>query len=118
RTAAFTEMLRVIREDEPPRPSTRLSQSGPRLPRIAAYRRTESQRLPKLMRGELDWIVMRALEKDRTRRYATASGLAADIERFVHDEPVDACPPTAAYRLRKFARKHQALLNAAAAFGL
>ena len=63
----------------------------------------------KLVRGELDWIVMKCLEKDRTRRYETASGLARDVERYLHDEPVEACPPTAGYRLRKFARKHKKL---------
>ena len=67
------------------------------------------------MRGELDWIVMKALEKDRDRRYETANGLARDIERYLHDEPVEACPPTAGYKLRKFARKHKAGLATAAA---
>src|SRR5205814_4534712 len=76
RQAAFTEMLRIIREEEPPKPSTRLSDSGDSLPSISAQRRTERKALTKLVRGELDWIVMKALEKDRTRRYETASGLA------------------------------------------
>ena len=79
REAAYAEILRRIREEEPPRPSTRLSESERRLPSIAAQRRTEPARLTKLVRGELDWIVMKALEKDRTRRYETANGLARDI---------------------------------------
>jgi tetratricopeptide (TPR) repeat protein len=112
---AFMETLRLIREEEPPRPSTRLSGSEV-LPSIAANRRTEPTKLGKLVRGELDWIVMRALEKDRSRRYETANGLARDIERYLADEPVEACPPSAAYRLRKFARKNKKVLTTAAAF--
>jgi tetratricopeptide (TPR) repeat protein len=77
---------------------------------IAANRHTEPARLSKDVRGELDWIVMKALEKDRNRRYETASGLAADIERHLHDEPVEAGPPSAAYRLRKFAKRNKAAL--------
>jgi non-specific serine/threonine protein kinase/serine/threonine-protein kinase len=73
----------------------------------AARRRTEPAKLARLVRGELDWIVMTALEKDRTRRYETANGLARDVERHLHDEPVEACPPSATYRLRKLARKHR-----------
>ena len=87
-------MLRIIREDEPPKPSTKLSTSGT-LPSIAANRQTEPARLSKAVRGELDWIVMKALEKDRNRRYETANALAADIQRYLDDEPVDACPPSA-----------------------
>ena len=104
RQAALGEMVRLIKEEEPPRPSVRLSSSGD-LPRIAAARKTEPARLSKLVRGEVDWIVMKCLEKDRTRRYETASGLAKDVERYLHDEPVEACPPSAGYRLRKFARE-------------
>src|SRR6201987_6440017 len=98
-------MLRMSREDEPPRPSTRLSASGERLPSISAQRKTEPAKLTKLIRGELDWIVMKALEKDRGRRYETANGFARDVERYLADEPVEACPPSTGYRLRKFARK-------------
>jgi WD40 repeat protein/serine/threonine protein kinase len=105
--AAFLEMLRAVREEDPPKPSTRLSDSKDSLPAIAAQRHTEPARLPKLVRGELDWIVMKSLEKDRTRRYETASSLARDIERYLHDEPVQACPPSAWYRLRKFARRNK-----------
>jgi WD40 repeat protein/serine/threonine protein kinase len=115
---AFLEMLRLIREEEPPRPSTRLSQSGGGLPLLAAYRKIESQKLPKLVRGELDWIAMKALEKDRGRRYATANDLAADVQRYLKDEAVEACPPSAGYRLRKFARKNRKALVLAGAFAL
>ena len=105
-------MLRIIREEEPPKPSTRLSSSDT-LPSIAANRHTEPARLSKDVRGELDWIVMKALEKDRNRRYETASGFAADIERHLHDEPVEAGPPSAAYRFRKFAKRNKAALTTA-----
>jgi WD40 repeat protein/serine/threonine protein kinase/tetratricopeptide (TPR) repeat protein len=114
---AFTQMLRLIKETDPPRPSTRLSGSGS-LPSVAAVRRTEPKQLIALLRGELDWIVMKCLEKDRGRRYATANGLARDIQRYLADEPVEACPPSAAYRLRKFARKHWKELATAGAFVL
>ena len=107
--AAMLEMLRVIREEEPPRPSTRLSTTE-ELPSIAACRSIEPRKLSGLVRGELDWIVMKALEKDRNRRYETANGLAADLRRYLADEPVQACPPSAGYRLRKFARRNRGLL--------
>jgi eukaryotic-like serine/threonine-protein kinase len=112
REAAFDEVLRIIREEEPPRPSTRLSTSET-LPSIAANRHTEPARLSKDVSGELDWIVMKCLEKDRNRRYETANCLVRDIERYLHDEPVQACPPSAAYRFRKFARRHRGPLVAA-----
>jgi tetratricopeptide (TPR) repeat protein len=107
--AALTEVLRIIREEEPPRPSTRLSTTE-ELPAIAANRKTEPSQLRGLVRGELDWIVMKALEKDRTRRYETANGFAADVQRHLADEPVLACPPSAAYRFRKFARRNKRAL--------
>jgi tetratricopeptide (TPR) repeat protein/tRNA A-37 threonylcarbamoyl transferase component Bud32 len=110
KSAALTEMLRLIREEEPPRPSTRLTESKETLAAVAAHRRTEPGRLAKELRGELDWIVMRCLEKDRTRRYETANALARDVERHLADEPVEACPPSAAYRLRKFARRNKTAL--------
>ena len=116
RQAGYAEILRRIREEEPPKPSTRLSASKPALASIAAQRRTEPAKLARLVRGELDWIVMKALEKDRTRRYETANGLARDIERYLHDEPVEACPPSATYRLRKLARKHRAAMATLAGF--
>jgi serine/threonine protein kinase/tetratricopeptide (TPR) repeat protein len=115
REAALDELVRLIKEEEPPRPSVRLSSSG-NLPKIAAARKTEPGRLSKLVRGEIDWIVMKCLEKDRTRRYETANGLARDVERYLHDEPVEACPPSVGYRLRKFARKHRAAFVTAAGF--
>src|SRR5258705_4480590 len=99
-------MLRVIREQEPSKPSTKLS-TADGLPTLAANRGTEPKRLTKLMRGELDWIVMKALEKDRGRRYETANGFAMDVQRYLADEPVQACPPSAAYRLRKLARRNR-----------
>ena len=114
--AAFDEMLRIIREEEPPKPSTRLS-SIDTLPSVAANRHTEPARLSKDVQGELDWIVMKALEKDRNRRYETASGFAADIERHLHDEPVEAGPPSAAYRFRKFARRNKAAVVMAMVIG-
>jgi serine/threonine protein kinase len=114
REAALDELLRIIREEEPPRPSTRLSSSDT-LPSIAANRKTEPARLSTLVRGELDWIVMKALEKDRNQRYETANGFAMDIQRYLNDEAVLACPPSRAYRFRKFARKNKALLGATAA---
>ena len=112
----WTKLLRIIREEEPPKPSTRLSQSGEALVTISARRGTEPAKLGPVLRGELDWIVMKALEKDRTRRYETANGLARDLQHYLADEPVEACPPTAGYKLRKFARKHKKLLATAAAF--
>jgi hypothetical protein len=112
--AAWQEMLRLIKDEEPPRPSTRLSGSGS-LPSVAAQRRLEPVKLTRLVRGELDWIVMKCLEKNRGRRYETANGLARDIERYLHDEPVLACPPSTAYQVRKFVRKHRAGLVMAGA---
>jgi tetratricopeptide (TPR) repeat protein len=109
------EMLRVIREEEPSKPSTKLS-TAEGLPTLAANRGTEPAKLTTLVRGELDWIVMRALEKDRSRRYETASGFAADVQRYLADEQVLACPPSAGYRLRKFMRRHRVSLTIAAGF--
>jgi serine/threonine protein kinase len=113
--AALLELLRVIREEEPPRPSTRLSQSKDSLPSISAQRQTEPAKLTKLVRGELDWIVMKALEKDRNRRYETANGFAMDVQRYLADEPVQACPPSARYRLGKFVRRNKGRVTAAVA---
>jgi serine/threonine protein kinase/tetratricopeptide (TPR) repeat protein len=111
--AALLEVLRLIREEEPPRPSTRLSESKDALPSISAQRQMEPAKLTKLVRGELDWIVMKALEKDRNRRYETANGFALDIQRLLADEPVQACPPSAWYRFRKFSRRNKTSLSAA-----
>jgi tetratricopeptide (TPR) repeat protein len=115
--AAWDEILRLIKEEEPPRPSARLSGSDS-LPSLAAQRQLEPSRLTRLVRGELDWIVMKCLEKDRSRRYETANDLARDIECYLRDEPVEASPPGAGYRLRKFARRHRTALATAAAFVL
>jgi serine/threonine protein kinase len=110
---ALLELMRIIREEEPPRPSTRLSQSTDSLRLISSQRQMEPARLRKLVRGELDWIVMKALEKDRNRRYETANALAMEIQRYLSDEPVQACPPSMTYRLRKVARRNKGLLTAA-----
>ncbi len=113
-TAAYDEIRRLIREEELPRPSTRLSSSDS-IASIAADRHTEPAKLSKLVRGDLDWITMKALEKDRTRRYETANSLARDIQRYLADEVVEAGPPSMAYRLRKFTRKYRAALSTAVA---
>ncbi|MEX2310415.1 MAG: serine/threonine-protein kinase [Pirellulales bacterium] len=115
--AAFDEMLRIIREEEPPKPSTKLSSSDT-LPSIAANRHSEPARLSKEVHGELDWIVMKALEKDRARRYDSAANFAADIERHLHDEPVHAGPPSAVYRFRKFAKRNRTALATGALLAL
>lgn len=115
--AALDEVLRLVREEEPPRPSVRLSTSQSRAS-IAAVRQSQPEQLTQLMRGDLDWIVMKALEKDRNRRYETATGFAADVQRFLAGEAVLAHPPSATYRARKFARKHRAVLATVAAFGM
>ncbi|HEX5105722.1 MAG TPA: tetratricopeptide repeat protein, partial [Pirellulaceae bacterium] len=113
REAAWDEVRRIIREEEPPRPSTRLS-STDTLPSLAACRQTEPASLTRLIRGELDWIVMKALEKDRTRRYETANGFAMDVQRYLAGEPVLAVPPSTGYRLLKFARRNKRGLTTAA----
>jgi serine/threonine protein kinase/tetratricopeptide (TPR) repeat protein len=115
--ASLLDLLRAVRESEPPRPSTHLSTTG-ELPAVAASRDAEPRRLVGLVRGDLDWIVMKCLEKDRARRYETADALARDIERYLNVEPVEACPPSRGYRLRKFARKNRKLLLGVAAFVL
>jgi serine/threonine protein kinase/WD40 repeat protein len=113
RTAGLDEVRRIIREEEPARPSTRLSTLGQIAITVSANRGSDPLGLRRLVRGELDWIVMRALEKDRTRRYETPGAFAADIQRYLADEPVLACPPSAGYRFRKFARRHTTGLAAA-----
>ena len=107
--AGILEMLRVIREQEPSKPSTKLS-TAEGLPTLAANRGTEPAKLTRLVRGELDWIVMKALEKDRSRRYETANGFAMDVQRYLADEPVQACPPSTWYRFRKLARRRRRAL--------
>jgi eukaryotic-like serine/threonine-protein kinase len=115
--AALDEVLRMVREEDPPRPSARVSTSETRAS-IAAVRQSDPVKLAKLVRGELDWIVMRALEKDRTRRYESANGLAKDVERYLSDEPVEACPPTFRYRMRKYARRNKGRVIAASVVSL
>jgi eukaryotic-like serine/threonine-protein kinase len=115
RSAAYAEIQRIIREVEPPKPSTRLSNNAETLANVAALRQIEPKRLGTLVRGEVDWIVMRALEKDRLRRYETPSGLAADIQRYLSGEAVVAAPPSNAYRAKKFVKRNKGPVAAAAA---
>jgi serine/threonine protein kinase len=110
--AALDEILRVIRESEPPTPSKRLSSTDSK-PCVAANRQMEPLKLGRFLRGDLDWIVMKALAKERDRRYETANGFGRDVERFLNHEPVLAGPPTAAYRVRKFVRRHRPQVIAA-----
>ena len=105
--APLDEVLRLISDEESPRPSTRISTLGQAATVISVRRNSDPQRLSRLICGELDWIVLKALEKDRTRRYETAGALAADVQRYLHDEPVLACPPSKWYRFGKFARRHK-----------
>jgi tetratricopeptide (TPR) repeat protein len=107
READYDEVRRIIREEEPARPSTRISTLGQAAATISTQRQSEPKRLSQLFRGELDWIVMKALEKDRNRRYETSSALAADVQCYLHDEVVAARPPSLGYRLRKAARRHR-----------
>src|SRR5262249_59753433 len=104
--SGMLEALRIIREEEAPTLSNRLGTTQ-NLPAIAANRGLEPAKLTKLMRGELDWIVMKALEKDRNCRYETANGLGADVQRYLNDETVQACQPSTWYRFRKFARRNK-----------
>jgi serine/threonine protein kinase len=102
------EIRRMIREDEPPTPSQRLSTLAAQICSTVSERRgVDSRQLGQVLRGELDWIVMKALEKDRDRRYESASALAADVQRYLNDEAVLACPPSAGYRLRKYVRRNR-----------
>src|SRR4029078_234472 len=127
--AAYAEILRMIKEGERPKPSTRLPASGDPLESISALRKTEPAKLTKLVKGELDWIVMKCLEKDRNRRYETANGFAADVPRYLNDEPVAAgapsararvrgCPPSVRCRLRTSARGNKGALATAASLGV
>jgi hypothetical protein len=107
----------MVREVDPPRPSTKLSTADD-LPNIAANRSIEPAKLAKSLRGELDWVVMKAIEKDRTRRYDTANGLARDIQRFLANEVVEARPPSTSYRLKKFVRRNRGTVLATALIAL
>jgi WD40 repeat protein/serine/threonine protein kinase len=114
REAGYDELRRIIREEEPPRPSTRITTLGQAAMTVSTQRKSDPKQLSQLFRGELDWIVMKCLEKDRSRRYETANSVALDIGRYLNDEPVQACPPSAVYRFRKFARRHKGVLAAVA----
>jgi serine/threonine protein kinase/tetratricopeptide (TPR) repeat protein len=118
RRAGLLEIQRIIREKEPPRPSTRVTQRGPASTEAAHHRHTEPARLASELRGDLDWITMKALEKDRTRRYGSASELAADVRRHVEHQPVLASPPSTLYQARKFVRRHRFGVGAATALAV
>lgn len=119
RKAGYDEMRRMIREVDPPRPSARVSTlQAKALSTISDCRSVEPGKFSQTLRGELDWIVMKALEKDRSRRYETASALAADVQRYLNDESVEACPPSPGYRLRKYARRNRRLLASAAVIAM
>lgn len=115
KAAGLAEIRRIIREVDPPKPSTRIGHSADTAGTPAAKRQTALKRLSAIVRGELDWIVMRALEKDRQRRYPTANALAMDVQRFLSGEPVVAAPRGAAYRAGKFVKRHRAAVLGAAA---
>jgi eukaryotic-like serine/threonine-protein kinase len=115
--AAWQEMVRLIKEEEPSKPSTKLSGSGS-LPCVAAQRSLEPAQLTRLVRGDLDWIVMKSLEKERSRRYETANGLSRDLQRYLADEVVEARPPSAVYRLRKLVRRNRTAVAAAGLIAL
>jgi tetratricopeptide (TPR) repeat protein len=117
-TVPFDELRRIIREEEPVRPSSRVTTLADVAATVAVNRRSDPRRLGRLLRGELDWIVMKCLEKDRARRYETAGGLARDLKRYLTGEAVEACPPSAGYRLRKYAWKHKKALAAVGAFAV
>ncbi len=118
RSVGFAEIQRIIREEEPPRPSTRLSTMGAKdQAGMSVRHRAPIAQLRSHLKGELDWIVMKAIEKDRTRRYDTADALANDVERFLAHEPVEARPPTASYRLRKLARRNRGVVTTLAVLG-
>ncbi len=118
RRAGFDEIRRIIREVDPPKPTTRLSSLGQRAKEIAHRRHTDVASLAKELGGDLDWITLKAMEKDRTRRYASSSEMAADIERHLRNEPVVACPPSSLYRTRKFVRRHRVGVSMAATAAL
>ena len=111
--SAYDEIRRIIKEEEPPKPSTRLSTMGESLSNVSSKRKIEPAKLTALIKGDLDWIVMKALEKDRSRRYDTASAFAADVRRFLAEEPIEARPPSAWYRFRKLARRNKVALTTA-----
>jgi serine/threonine protein kinase len=118
RSAAYVEIQRIIREVEPPKPSTRLSKSDDTIATVAAQRQIQPRKLTTLVRGELDWIVMKSLEKDRERRYGTVNALLADVRRYLDGEVVQAAPPGAVYRFNKFVRKNRGVVTAMTAVAI
>jgi tetratricopeptide (TPR) repeat protein len=116
--STMSELQRLIREVDPPRPSTRVSTSSGTLPQLAAARSTEPRRLASLLRGELDWVAMKAIEKEPERRYQTANALANDVQRYLAGEPVVAAPPSASYRLRKLVARNKGAVIAASIVAL
>ena len=118
RRAGYDEIRRKIREEDPPKPSTRLSTMGEASTAQAQKRRTERPALIRQIRGDLDWITMKTLEKDRTRRYGSPSDLVADIDRYLHHQPVVACPPSTLYKAKKFVRRHRFGVGVASAIAI
>ena len=114
-SAAWAEVQRMIVEEEPSRPSVLVSSLTPQVTEAATKHLIEAARFSQLLRGDLDWIVLKAIDKDRTRRYPTASHFAADLDRYLNDQPVEATPPSRIYQFRKFARRNRGLLTAVAA---
>ena len=113
RSSAFEEVLRILREEEPPKPSTRISSLGKKANVVAIGRASDGSKLRGLVRGDLDWIAMKALEKDRARRYETVLALSGDIECFLNSEPIQARAPSSSYRLRKFVTRNKGPVAAA-----
>ncbi|MBS0197306.1 MAG: protein kinase [Planctomycetes bacterium] len=113
RSAAYGEMQRIIREEDPPKPSTRLSRQPETLGAVASRRSTPAEKLPRVVRGELDWIVMKTLEKDRARRYDSAGAMGRDIQRYLRGEAIQAAPPSTAYRAKKFVQRNKGVVIAA-----
>jgi Tfp pilus assembly protein PilF len=114
KNAAYSEFRRMKCEEDPQRPSTRVQALSEQLTLIADHRSVDSVKLGSTLRGELDWIVMKALDRDRQHRYQTARSFAADVERYLRNDPVEAGPPSATYRMRKFINRHRGLISAAA----
>ena len=114
-TAAYDEIRRIIREEDPPKPSTKISVLGETATEVSVARQTDPKKLHQVVRGDLDWIVMKAMEKDRTRRYDTAAAFAADVQRHIDDEPIEARPPSTSYRVSKFVRRNKGPVAAASA---
>ncbi len=117
-SAGYDEMRRIIREEDPPKPSTRLTTMGERLSTVSVSRHTEPSRLTSTVRGDLDWIVMKSLDKDRKRRYESAAAMAGDIRHYLSEEPINARPPSRSYQIRKFAQRNRVPLITASLFAV